>query len=88
MTYFVRDDGTLDEQLAKLGLRRKKERAYPLNGQLYLGRGGFGSTERGIYRSTRKAIPKEGFSGADLFELLEPIDPSAPGFEMAEDQGA
>lgn len=87
MTLFVRNDTTLDDQLQELGLKKTGKSGYPLNGQLYLGRGGFGSNERGIYRSTRTEIPREGFSGADIFEFLEVIDPSGLGAKAAESQG-
>ncbi len=87
MTVHVRDDGTLDEQLRQLGLERTGEKGYPLNGQLYLGRGIPGTNERGVYRSTRKSIPQEGFSSADVFEFLRVVDNKGIGAKDAEEVG-
>jgi tRNA A-37 threonylcarbamoyl transferase component Bud32/ribosomal protein L37E len=59
----------VDGELAKLGYRRTGARGFPRKGDLYLGRG-WGGDERGIYLR-EKDPPPEGFSGADIFELLE-----------------
>lgn len=83
MALYVTGDSTIDDQLQRLGLRRTGVRGYPLNGQLYLGRGVPGSSERGIYRSTRKELPRTGFSAADVFEFLEVTDPQAGGAAAA-----
>ena len=66
----IPDDDRMDEHLAARGLRRVGK-GRPRAGQLYLGRGGPMSDGRGIYRREVDNAPGNGFSGADLFELLE-----------------